>query len=59
MIRNRYPGVCCICGKVVQALDGWAERGHGGVWRVKHVSCAEHARVEHLKDEIRKAGEAA
>lgn len=38
-MRNKYPGICYRCGKLVQPGQGHFER-HKGKWRVQHASCA-------------------
>jgi hypothetical protein len=37
-MRNKYPGKCYKCGKVVKPDDGYFE-WHKGGWRVQHVGC--------------------
>lgn len=37
-MRNKYPGTCYVCGKIVSKGQGHFERHRGG-WRVQ---CAEH-----------------
>lgn len=39
MARNKYPGVCYVCGEFVPPGYGHFER-HKGHWRVKCVKCA-------------------
>jgi hypothetical protein len=43
LMRNKFPGVCYRCGKIVSAGDGHFER-HLGKWRTQHASCAIQAR---------------
>lgn len=38
-MRNKYPGICYRCGKVVKPKEGHFER-HQGHWRVQHADCA-------------------
>jgi hypothetical protein len=38
-MRNKFPGVCYRCGKLVEPGDGHFERFLGG-WRTQHASCA-------------------
>ena len=44
-MRNKYPGVCYKCGKLVETGKGHFERHKAG-WRVQ---CAEHAKKVQLK----------
>lgn len=39
MARNKYPGVCYVCGIHVPTGYGHFER-HAGKWRIKCVKCA-------------------
>lgn len=38
-MRNKYPGTCYRCGKLVEKGDGHFERYQGG-WRTQHAECA-------------------
>jgi len=44
-VRNKYPGICYRCDKLVKAGDGHFERHNGG-WRTQHAICAIKARKE-------------
>ena len=41
-MRNKYPGPCYRCNKLVKAGEGHFERFRRG-WRLQHASCA----IEH------------
>jgi hypothetical protein len=43
-VRNRFPGTCYRCDKLVPAGDGHFERYRGG-WRTQHADCAIRARA--------------
>ena len=46
-MRNKYPGMCYRCGKLVAAGSGHFEKIHGPTkWRVQHAECAIKAREE-------------
>ncbi|WP_158674526.1 hypothetical protein [Trabulsiella odontotermitis] len=45
MMRNRFPGKCYRCGKLVEKGKGHFERNAGG-WRVIHVECVLEQRKE-------------
>lgn len=50
-MRNRYPGICYVCGRAVPAKAGHFER-RGSGWRVKHASCTNFAlALQRMKDE--------
>lgn len=38
-MRNKYPGVCYRCGKIVKEKKGHFER-YQGRWRTQHADCA-------------------
>ena len=38
-MRNKYPGICYRCGKIVNTNEGHFER-YKGSWRVQHAKCA-------------------
>ena len=37
-MRNKYPGICYRCGKMVEPGDGHFER-YGKGWRIQHAKC--------------------
>lgn len=49
-MRNKYPGVCYRCGKVVEKGAGHFDR-YCGRWRTQHADCAIKAREEKLKEQ--------
>jgi len=38
-MRNKYPGACYICDKIVEKGAGHFERNGRGGWRLRHVKC--------------------
>lgn len=44
-MRNKYPGTCYRCHKLVPAGAGHFERHLGG-WRTQHAECAIKAREQ-------------
>jgi hypothetical protein len=38
-VRNKHPGPCYICGKMVAVGEGHFERNGKGGWRVRHIPC--------------------
>lgn len=44
-MRNKFPGVCYRCGKVVEKGAGHFER-YNHAWRLQHADCAIKARKE-------------
>lgn len=42
-MRNKFPGQCYRCQKLVEAGAGYFER-HQGRFRVQHVECCKAAR---------------
>lgn len=44
-MRNRYPGICYRCSKMVEKGQGHFEKIKGG-WRVQHAECAIKFREE-------------
>lgn len=56
-MRNRYPGVCYRCKKVVEVGDGHFER-QNGFWRTQHASCAVLARSRDGRKVLRKEQQA-
>lgn len=49
-MRNKHPGPCYICGKMVAVGDGHFERNGRGGWRVRHVACKPQARPKTVKE---------
>ena len=47
VMKNKYPGDCVICGKRVEAGEGFPEK-HNGVWKVRCLQCV-------IKNQERKA----
>jgi hypothetical protein len=47
-MRNKYPGPCYVCEKIVEKQAGHFERFNGG-WRVIHAQCAIDQRIEKAK----------
>ncbi len=46
-MRNKYPGICYRCGKLVPKGAGHPEHVMpGDTWRVQHADCAIKAREE-------------
>jgi hypothetical protein len=44
-MRNKYPGICYRCGKLVEVGKGHFEKTRRGTtkvgpWRVQHAECA-------------------
>lgn len=50
-MRNKYPGVCYFCGKMVPRGEGHPEK-HDGKWRVVHVQCV----FDQRKEKVNKNG---
>ncbi len=46
-MKNKYPGDCVVCGKRVEAGEGFPEK-HNGVWKVRCLQCV-------IKNQERKA----
>ncbi len=44
-MRNKYPGMCYRCNKMVGSWQGHFERYQGG-WRTQHADCAIKAREQ-------------
>jgi hypothetical protein len=44
-MRNKYPGKCYRCGKIVERQKGHFERFQRG-WRVQHAECAIKYRLD-------------
>lgn len=44
-MRNKYPGTCYFCGKLVEKGQGHFERHKGG-WRTIHALCVTRQRAE-------------
>lgn len=44
-MRNKHPGTCYRCGKLVAKGAGHFERKNGA-WRVQHADCAISARQQ-------------
>lgn len=42
-MRNKFPGPCYRCGKIVLKGAGHFERHQGG-WRTQHADCAVKAK---------------
>lgn len=52
-MRNRYPGICYRCGKVVKKGDGHFEKDSNpdnpDKWRTIHAACVFEQREEKAK----------
>jgi hypothetical protein len=51
-MRNKFPGYCYRCLKLVETGEGHFERIPGKGWRIQHATCAIEAReaAHHLRD---------
>ena len=61
-MRNKYPGICYRCGKMVAKGDGHFERipgaRRGQRWRTQHAQCAINARIaKELREALAAAAE--
>lgn len=58
-MRNKYPGVCYVCGKDVPVGFGFFEKVHDhsqiGKWRIKCVKCTDGRDVKDTDKEVVRA----
>lgn len=57
-MRNRYPGVCYVCGSYVPTGFGFFEKNRdrvGPKWRVRCVKCTDGRNVRPDDPEVKRA----